>query len=117
MLYINIILLGISSIVAMLNPSYIQTLAKYKTPEVLIVDWSIYAFTLVLLMIIKDIKLPLLFCYLSSTGWNYHMLQHELLNPNKEFFTIAIVFNLIGIAEILYYLRLDNTSGRQKLNK
>ena len=105
MLYINIILLGISAIVAMLNPSYIQTLAKYKNQEVLIVNWGIYAFTLVLLMILKDIKLPLLFCYLSSIGWNYYMIHHKLINPDAEFLNITIVANLIGIAEILYYLR------------
>ena len=105
MLYINIILLGISAIVAMLNPSYIQTLAKYKNQEVLIVDWGIYAFTLVLLMIVKDIKLPLLFCYLSSIGWNYHMIHHKLINHDAEFFNISLIGNLIGIAEILYYLK------------
>ena len=106
MLYINIILLGISAIVAILNPSYIQTMAKYKNPEVLIVDWGIYAFTLVLLMIIKDIKLPLLFCYLSSIGWNYHMIHRKLINPDAEFFNITLVANLIGIAEIIYYLNV-----------
>ena len=105
MLYINIILLGISAIVAMLNPSYIQTFAKYNTPEVLIVNWGIYAFTLVLLMIIKDIKLPLLFCYLSSIGWNYHMIHHDLINSDEEFFNVSLIGHLIGIAEILYYLR------------
>ena len=105
MLYINIILLGISAIVAMLNPSYIQTLAEYKNQEVLIVDWGIYAFTLVLLMIIKDIKIPLLFCYLSSIGWNYHMIHHDLINSDEEFFNISLIGHLIGIAEILYYLR------------
>jgi hypothetical protein len=107
MLYINIILLGISAIVAMLNPSYIQTFAKYKKPEVLIVNWGIYAFTLVLLMIIKDIKIPLLFCYISSIGWNYLLIHNKLINQNEVFFTIALVLNLIGIAEILYYLGLD----------
>ena len=107
MLYINIILLGISSIYAILYPTNIQDLAGYTKNEVLIVDWGIYAFTIALLLIIKNVKIPLLICYIMSILWNYKMFKKKEINPDNKFFNIALIFNLLGILEILYYLRID----------
>ena len=107
MLYINIILLGICAILAIMNPGYIQNIVKYKNQEVLIVDWGIYAFTIVLIMIYQDIKVPLLFCYIASIIWNYRMYKNKLINinPKTNFFIIVLIMNLIGIAEIIYYIK------------
>lgn len=91
----------------MLYPANIQSLAVYTTNEVIIVDWGIYAFTLTLLLIIQNIKISLLFCYVISTIWNYKMYKNKEINPDNKFFNIALIFNTLGILEILYYLRID----------
>jgi hypothetical protein len=110
MLYINISLLGISAITAIIKPDYIQKMAKYKNQEVLIVDWGIYAFTLVLLIVFRNINYPLLFCYITSFIWNYKMYKRGEINvdPKSNFFKIAQIGNLIGISEIIYYLVLNS---------
>lgn len=107
MLYINITLLGISAIYAIFYPDKIQSLARYSSNEVLIVDWGIYAFTLVLLMLFDNLKIALLFCYVISTYWNYKMYKNKEINPDNKFFFIAQIFNILGLLEILYYLRID----------
>ena len=107
MLYINIILLGISAIYAMLYPANIQSLAGYTTNEVIIVDWGIYAFTLVLVMLFNNLKLALLFCYVTSILWVYKMYKNKEINPDNKFFNVAQIFNILGILEIVYYLRID----------
>ena len=105
MLYINIALLGISALTAIVKPSYIQDMAQYANQEVLITDWGIYAFTLVLLMIFKNnIDNSILFCYTASIIWNLRMYKKKEINenPNTIFFKFAIYGNLLGISEILY---------------
>lgn len=118
MLYISIALLGISAITAIIKPDYIQEMAKYKNQKVLIIDWGIYAFTLVLLMIFNNINYPLLFCYITSIIWNYKMYTKKEINvdPKSNFFKIAQIGNLIGISEIIYYLVL-NSKKVSKLRK
>lgn len=111
MLYFNIFLLGISAISALVKPSYIQHMAKYKNQEVLIVDWGIYALSLVILMVSNNLEKSLLFCYISSIIWNYKMYKKGEINvdPNSSFYKIAVLGNSIGIIEILYYLNFKPT--------
>lgn len=111
--YFNILVLGGSAVAAIAVPDYFAKF--YGSKDVLVVDWGIYALTLVILLMAMGsgklelvLPLALIFCYLASIAWNVTMYVNGQLDPGSNFAVVAITLNAIAIIELGYIVYLAN---------